>query len=123
MEEEEEEEFVKVPSPPEPKFEVFVDGIQPIPKPRRTRPNMTKFERCRVVAMRTEQIGRGAVPLVEALDGDGPAQVAEQEFAAGRIPFIIRRYLPDGTSEDWRLDELGPCDMRLSHVQQRATEA
>lgn len=84
-------------------------------KPRRTRPVLSKYERCRVLAMRAEQIGGGTIPLVEALDGDGPAQIAEQEFAAGRIPFIIRRYLPDGSHEDWPLEDLDPCDRRLSH--------
>ncbi len=82
---------------------------------RRSRPVLSKFERCRVLATRAEQIGRGTIPLVPGLDGDGPAQTAEREFAAGRVPFIVRRYLPNGTSEDWRLEELGACDRRLSH--------
>lgn len=82
---------------------------------RRTRPVLSKFERCRVLATRAEQISRGTIALVDRLEGDSPAQTAEREFAAGRVPFVVRRYLPDGTTEDWRLDELGPCDRRLSH--------
>ena len=82
---------------------------------RRTRPVLSKFERAKVLALRAEQIDRGTPALVEKLAGDGALATAEREFAAGRIPFIIRRYLPDGTFEDWKLDELGPCDRRLSH--------
>lgn len=82
---------------------------------RRTRPHMSRFERAKVLALRAEQIDRGTPALVEKLPGDGALTTAEREFAAGRIPFIIRRYLPDGTFEDWKLDELGPCDRRLSH--------
>ena len=82
---------------------------------RRTRPVLTRFERAKVLALRAEQIDRGTQPLVEKLEGDGPLATAEREFAAGRIPFVIRRYLPDGKHEDWRLEELEPCDRRLSH--------
>jgi DNA-directed RNA polymerases I, II, and III subunit RPABC2 len=33
-------------------------------------------------------------------------KIAEKELAEKKIPFIIRRYLPDGSYEDWKLDEL-----------------
>lgn len=103
--EEENESYVVLPSK---------EFIEPT-KPRRSRPVLTKYERTRVLATRAEQIGRGTPPLVDRLDGDDPMQIAEREFAAGLIPFIVRRYLPDGTAEDWRLEELGSCDRRLSH--------
>lgn len=83
--------------------------------PKRSRPVLSKYERARILALRAEQIGRGTPPLTDPLEGDGPSQIAEREFAAGKIPFIIRRYLPDQTFEDWRLENLGPCDRRLSH--------
>jgi len=86
-------------------------------KERRTRPVMSKFERAKILALRAEQLDRGTPAMVEKLDGDDPLATAEREFAAGRIPFIIRRYLPNGTAEDWKLDELGRCDRRLSHCQ------
>lgn len=62
------------------------------------------------------------MPFVDKLEGDRPIDVAEREFAAGRIPFIIRRFIPtpDGVvTEDWKLDELEPCDRRLAHKQAR----
>lgn len=35
-----------------------------------------------------------------------PYKLAERELNERKIPFIIRRYLPDGTYEDWKLSEL-----------------
>ncbi|XP_043376550.1 DNA-directed RNA polymerases I, II, and III subunit RPABC2 isoform X2 [Chelonia mydas] len=49
---------------------------------RITTPYMTKYERARVLGTRALQI------------------------AARKIPIIIRRYLPDGSYEDWGVDEL-----------------
>ena len=33
-----------------------------------------------------------------------PILIAEKELIEGKIPFIIRRYLPDGTYEDWNVN-------------------
>jgi len=35
-----------------------------------------------------------------------PYKLAERELNERKIPFIIRRYLPDGSYEDWKLSEL-----------------
>jgi hypothetical protein len=35
-----------------------------------------------------------------------PMRIAMLELAARKIPFIIRRTLPNGTSEDWAVNEL-----------------
>jgi len=35
-----------------------------------------------------------------------PISIAEKELHEKKLPFIIRRYLPDGTYEDWSVDEL-----------------
>lgn len=69
--------------------------------------------------MRSEQIANGATPFVDRIDGDTPLDTAEREFGAGRIPFIIRRFVPSSTGgvvcEDWFLHDLEPCDRRLAH--------
>ncbi|KAA0189658.1 hypothetical protein HAZT_HAZT008891 [Hyalella azteca] len=33
-------------------------------------------------------------------------QIAAKELREQKIPLIIRRYLPDGSYEDWKIDEL-----------------
>ena len=35
-----------------------------------------------------------------------PLKIAEKELREKKIPFIIRRYLPNNSYEDWKLDEL-----------------
>lgn len=35
-----------------------------------------------------------------------PLEIAMKELRAGKIPFTIRRYLPDGSFEDWKVSEL-----------------
>ena len=40
------------------------------------------------------------------VDEIDPIAIAEKELREKKIPFIIRRYLPDGTYEDWSVDEL-----------------
>ncbi|CAF4021382.1 unnamed protein product, partial [Adineta steineri] len=40
-------------------------------------------------------------------DGEtDPLQIAMRELKEKKIPMIIRRYLPDGSYEDWSIDEL-----------------
>ncbi len=81
-------------------FDIIVpdDNNKPIvSNERRTRPVLSRFERARILAIRAEQIGRGATALVDRFDNSNPLQLAEREFGAGLIPFIIRRYLQDGT--------------------------
>jgi DNA-directed RNA polymerase I, II, and III subunit RPABC2 len=41
------------------------------------------------------------------LEGEtDPLEIAYKELKAKKIPIIIRRYLPDGSWEDWGIDEL-----------------
>ena len=74
---------------------------------RVTTPYLTKYERARVLGTRAMQISRNA-PVFIDLDPDDvdPLVIAQKELQAKRIPFIIRRYLPDATYEDWPLDDL-----------------
>ncbi len=44
--------------------------------------------------------------MVELENETDPLQIAMKELKARKIPLIIRRYLPDGSYEDWRIEEL-----------------
>jgi DNA-directed RNA polymerase I, II, and III subunit RPABC2 len=48
----------------------------------------------------------GAPVMVELEKETDPLQIAMKELKAKKIPMIIRRYLPDGSFEDWAIDEL-----------------
>ena len=39
-------------------------------------------------------------------DVTDPLEIATKELQAKKIPFIVRRYLPDGSYEDWAVSEL-----------------
>ena len=67
---------------------------------------LTKYERARVLGTRALQISMNA-PVMVDLDGEtDPLKIAEKELRDRKIPIIIRRYLPDGSHEDWGVDEL-----------------
>ena len=72
-----------------------------------TVPFMTKYEVTRVLGMRASQLDHGAAPLTEVPSGvlDG-YQIARQELLDKKVPFIIRRPLPDGAFEYWRAQDL-----------------
>ena len=44
--------------------------------------------------------------MVDPAGESDPYKLAEMELSEKKIPFIIRRYLPDGSYEDWRVAEL-----------------
>lgn len=72
-----------------------------------TLPFMTKYERTRILGLRTTQINNGSEIFVsvdkDVIDG---YVIAELELKAKKIPFIIRRPLPNGASEYWRIEDL-----------------
>ena len=46
-------------------------------------------------------------PILVPLDGETDAlQIAIKELSQRKIPLVIRRYLPDGSFEDWSVSEL-----------------
>ena len=46
-----------------------------------SRPNLTKFERCKILGIRTEQIASGAIPLIELDNTETSAyEIAKKEF-------------------------------------------
>jgi DNA-directed RNA polymerase subunit K/omega len=73
---------------------------------RKTIPILSKYERTRVVGERAIQISMGSPPLVEVGNLENPVDIAEKELREKKIPYIIKRVLPNGLIELWRVDEL-----------------
>ncbi|CAD5123135.1 unnamed protein product [Dimorphilus gyrociliatus] len=82
------------------------EGKQVDPSKRMTTPFMTKYEKARVLGTRALQIAMCAPIMVELERETDPLAIAMKELKAKKIPIIIRRYLPDGSYEDWGIDEL-----------------
>jgi DNA-directed RNA polymerase I, II, and III subunit RPABC2 len=82
------------------------DGIiiDPLHK---TLPFITKYEKAKVLGERAKQLNAGAEAFVEMSDEiiDGYL-IAMAEFEQKKIPMIVRRPLPNGGSEFWRLADL-----------------
>jgi DNA-directed RNA polymerase I, II, and III subunit RPABC2 len=73
----------------------------------KTIPFLTKYERARVLGQRAKQIEAGSKPFVHVpetvIEG---SIIAELELQQKKIPFIIRRPLPNGGCEYWNLRDL-----------------
>lgn len=70
-------------------------------------PFITKYEKSRVIGERAKQINAGAQPLISVepnmIDG---YLIALKEFEEKKTPFIIKRPMPNGGCEYWRLSDL-----------------
>jgi len=73
----------------------------------KTIPILTKYERSRILGQRAKQINSGSKAFVEVDKNihDGYL-IASKELNEKKIPFIIRRPLPNGGSEYWKLEDL-----------------
>ena len=78
--------------------------IDPLHK---TLPYLTKYEKTRVIGQRAKQIDSGATAFVKVPENviEGYL-IAEIELKEKKIPFIIRRPLPNGGSEYWHISDL-----------------
>jgi DNA-directed RNA polymerase I, II, and III subunit RPABC2 len=70
-------------------------------------PFVTKYERARVLGERAKQLNAGAKALIEVdtdvIDG---YLIAIEEFKHRKIPFIVKRPMPNGGCEYWKLKDL-----------------
>ena len=70
-------------------------------------PYLTLFEKTKLIGFRANQLAQGARPLV-----DVPAhmtdviEIARLELDERRMPYILKRGMPDGSFEYWRLTDL-----------------
>lgn len=72
-----------------------------------TYPFLNNYERTKVISYRASQICNGAKPYIVVPEGITEAHViAQKELEAKKLPFIIKRPLPDGSFEVWRLTDL-----------------
>jgi DNA-directed RNA polymerase I, II, and III subunit RPABC2 len=72
-----------------------------------TYPFLTNYERTKCISFRASQIASGAHPYVLVPEGVTDAyEIAKMELESKRLPFIIKRPLPDGSFEVWRLSDL-----------------
>jgi DNA-directed RNA polymerase I, II, and III subunit RPABC2 len=73
----------------------------------KTIPFLTKYEKTRVLGQRAKQIEEGSLPFIKLPENIIDAHIiAEMELKEKKIPFIIRRPIPGGAFEYWKLGDL-----------------
>jgi DNA-directed RNA polymerase I, II, and III subunit RPABC2 len=72
-----------------------------------TLPFITRYEKARIIGERAKQLNAGAMPMVKhepsLIDG---YLIALKEFEEKKIPFIVKRPLPNGACEYWKFADL-----------------
>jgi DNA-directed RNA polymerases I, II, and III subunit RPABC2 len=78
------------------------------PSKNKSKNILSKYERVKIIGLRSEQLQRGADPYIEFDKSKdfNPREIAIEELRQRKLPFMIRRALPDGTNEYWRLDDM-----------------
>jgi DNA-directed RNA polymerase subunit K/omega len=73
----------------------------------KSQPFLTQFEKTHILGFRTNQLAQGAKPLITVNDYvKTTLEIAKLELEQRRLPFIVKRPMPDGTFEYWRLSDL-----------------
>ena len=73
----------------------------------KTYPFLTLYERTKVLSMRASQLAHGAPPFIDVPEYlTDVYEVARAELEAKRLPYILKRPLPNGDYEYWRLADL-----------------
>lgn len=69
---------------------------------------LTKYERCFILGLRIQQIMNNSPIFIntDSLDIINPYNIAHEELLQKKIPFKIKRKLPNGNVEIWNLEDL-----------------
>lgn len=67
---------------------------------------MTRYEKARILGLRATQINNGSPLLVDPKGETNPLRIAQMELRSRKIPFTIRRPIPDGTFEYIDINDL-----------------
>ncbi len=105
-EEEEYEDIIEEEEDYESKVIDHIETKQGIFKEKTTIPYLTKYEKTILIGSRAQQLNKGAIPTVDVGNLKKTVDIAEKELKERKIPLIVRRYLPNGEFEDWRINEL-----------------
>ncbi len=86
-----------------PTYKRIVTQIERVQK--KTIPVLTKYERARIIGVRMQQLASGAKPCVDTTHLRSIEEVAYEELNKRVLPFMVKRGLPNGTYEYWKMEE------------------
>jgi DNA-directed RNA polymerase subunit K/omega len=79
----------------------------PVDEFHKSQPFLTLFERTKILGFRANQLAQGARPFVNVPQHvTSPLDIAKMELEQRRLPFILKRPMPDGSFEYWRISDM-----------------
>lgn len=76
---------------------------------KKTPSHMSQYEYCSLISARVAQLTSRSTqwntPKI-SIDSYDPLVIATQEIQQRLVPLVVRRKLPDGTTEDWLLKDM-----------------
>ncbi len=87
-----------------PLTEAFPENEDPNHK---SAPFLTQYEKTLIIGKRANQLSQGAMPYITVPEHvSNVGEIARMELEQKRLPYIIKRPMPDSTFEYWRLSDL-----------------
>jgi len=72
-----------------------------------TYPILSKYEKARIIGIRVNQLNQGVDPFIEIRNLNLDKHIiAEEELKQKKLPFIIKRPIPNGHFEYWSVKDL-----------------
>jgi DNA-directed RNA polymerase subunit K/omega len=88
-------------------LQIVPPGGDKVDANHRTCPFVTNYEKTGIIGLRATQISKGSVPFISVPKHITDVRdIARLEFEQKRLPFSLKRPLPDGTFEYRRLADL-----------------
>ena len=88
----------------------YIESVIPLitsPDNHKTYPFLTLYEKTKIIGLRSNQLSQGAKPFVPVPEHvTNVRDIARLELEQKRMPFIVKRPLPNGKYEYWRLADL-----------------
>ena len=76
-------------------------------KKKTTKSFMTKFEKAKILGIRADMLASGAETMIDISENiTNCYEIAKLELEQGKIPLIVRRFLPNNEIEDWKVNDL-----------------
>ena len=73
----------------------------------KSQPFLSVYEKTKILGFRANQLAQGAPPYIERPEHvTSVFEIAKLELEQRRLPYIIKRPMPNGTFEYWRMSDL-----------------
>ena len=98
---------IRPPEEPSKEVKAILRDTTTLDSKHSTYPFLTQYEKTKCISFRASQIEHGAAPYIVVPEGVTDAyNIAKMELEAKRLPYILKRTLPDGSFEVWRMSDL-----------------